>query len=361
MYRVFIICLIVIIFLSSCRKNHESTRPVSGTIVESVYASGSIKAENAYKVYSSVSGILQKVLIKEGDTVQKGQPLFVIENSTPELNKENARLLYELARDNYQSGSDKLEEYKLAIALASEKYLNDSLLFMRQKNLRDNNIGTQVEFEQRKLAMESSFNNWKSAQSRYAQAVSQLKNDLERAKINYDISRNAQRDYIILSEINGRVYDIMPEQGEIINPQLPMAIIGSANQFLLELQVDEYDIVKVRKGQLVQVSMDSYKGKIFEAKVSRILPLMNERSRSFLVETVFSKGPDKLFQNLTVEANIITGYKNEAIIIPRSFLVDDSFVLVSPGKRLKIKPGMSNYQQVEVLQGLDTATLIYKP
>ena len=52
-----------------------------------------------------------------------------------------------------------------------------------------------------------------------------------------------------------------------------MAIVGSANQFKLELEIDEFDIVKIKKGQLVLVSLDSYKGEAYEAVVQKINPI----------------------------------------------------------------------------------------
>lgn len=55
----------------------------------------------------------------------------------------------------------------------------------------------------------------------------------------------------------------------------------------------------------VLVTLDSYKGKIFDALVTRINPLMNERSESFLVEAEFIRQPETLYPNISFEANIL--------------------------------------------------------
>ncbi len=79
--------------------------------------------------------------------------------------------------------------------------------------------------------------------------------------------------------------------------------------------------------------MDSYKNEVFEARVDRIIPFMNERSRSFTVEAVFITKPTALFPNLTVEANVIIQTKNDAITIPVDYLINDSLVMLSSGEK----------------------------
>jgi multidrug efflux pump subunit AcrA (membrane-fusion protein) len=137
--------------------------------------------------------------------------------------------------------------------------------------------------------------------------------------------------------------------------------VGDANVFLLELQVDEYDIAKIREGQAVLVSMDSYKGQVFEGKVTKIYPAMNERSKSFSVEAVFVTQPPVLYPNLTAEANIVIQSKKRALTIPVNFLVNDSTVLVSKSKTRVVTTGLKDYQKVEIINGLTAADVIYKP
>ena len=60
---------------------------------------------------------------------------------------------------------------------------------------------------------------------------------------------------------------------------------------LLLETIDEYDIAKIKPGQKVFVSMDSYKGQVFEATVSKIQPIMDNRLRSFEIEAIFISKP----------------------------------------------------------------------
>jgi multidrug efflux pump subunit AcrA (membrane-fusion protein) len=157
------------------------------------------------------------------------------------------------------------------------------------------------------------------------------------------------------------VYSLIKEPGEMVSPQTPLAVIGDATLFLLEMQIDEYDIAKIKLGQTVLLTMDSYKGQMFEAKVSKIIPLMNERSKSFTVEAEFVKQPPVLYPNLTAEANIIIRSKENALIIPRSYLLNDSFVRVGKNKIKKVVTGLKDYQKVEIVNGLTFHDVIFKP
>jgi multidrug efflux pump subunit AcrA (membrane-fusion protein) len=128
--------------------------------------------------------------------------------------------------------------------------------------------------------------------------------------------------------------------------------MGSANHFKLELEIDEYDIVKIKNGQLILVSLDSYKGKVFEAMVHKINPIMNERTKTFMVEAFFSKQPDILFPNLTIEANIVISTKKNTLTLPRNLVSDDGFVTKENGEKVAVKTGLKDYNKIEILSGI---------
>ena len=347
----------------ACSKSEPGTKVRLSTITESVYASGTVKAQNQYNVFATVNGILKKTYVSEGDRVKKGDPLFLIENETSSLNTKNARLALELSAQNIRENSNRLRELEIPVNLARERLQNDSNMYVRQKNLWAKNIGTRVELEQRQLAYETSRSNYLAARSRYRQAKTQFNTEYQVAQNNLKISQETESNYTIRSETDGLVYDILKEQGELVNPQGPVAVLGRSAAFILELQVDEYDIVKIKVGQKVLITMDSYKGEIFNAEVSRIYPIMNERSRTFTVEAAFTDQPGELYPNLTLEANIIIQTKKNVLIIPREFLVDEQYVFTDPDKKERtwVKVGLMDYKFAEIQSGLDTGEVVYKP
>lgn len=267
------------LFITSCTSKQEETKPSVESITESVYGSGIIKSNNQYQVFSSVSGILIQSLVSEGSKVNKDDLLFMIQNNTALLNKENARLAAEFA--DIKANQEKLNELKLNIELAKTKMVNDSLLFIRQKKLWDEKIGSKTEFEQKEIAYKNSLTDYNSAILKLNDLQKQLDFASKQSKKNLEISNTQLNDFLIRSKIDGIVYSIFKENGEIITTQQPLAIIGNADSFVIELQIDELDIVKIKPQQKVLITMDSYKEKVFEASVSKIVPIMNERTRSF--------------------------------------------------------------------------------
>jgi HlyD family secretion protein len=98
--------------------------------------------------------------------------------------------------------------------------------------------------------------------------------------------------------------------------------------------------------------MDSYKGKTFEAVLTRILPLMNEKTKSFTAEAVFVNSPDLLYPNLTFEANILIRTKENALTVPRNYLSEDSKLYLKSGKTVNVSTGLKDYQKIEITSGL---------
>jgi multidrug efflux pump subunit AcrA (membrane-fusion protein) len=345
--------------LGSCGNNAEKTNPLVSNITESVYASGIIKTKNQYQVFPTVSGIIKTILVTENDIVKKGSPLLLISNETSRISRENASLA--ASYSDLGSNEEKLADLRNNIAFAQSRFQNDSAIFKRQQSLWEQNIGSRLDLEQKELAYKNSATALASAKMKYSDVRKQLTFNSLQSKNNLAISKKNEGDFTIRSEINGKVYSLYREPGEIVNPQTALALVGDASVFLLELQVDEYDISKIREGQSVLVSMDSYKGQVFKATVSKIYPTMNERSKSFSVEAVFLTQPPVLYPNLTAEANIVIQEKKRALTIPVNYLVNDSTVLISKNKTRVVKTGLKDYQKVEILNGLSAGDIIYKP
>jgi len=358
-YYLLIIVFLTIIFCSSCKNKTESINPTEEKITESVYASGIVKSENQYQVYSTVSGLINTIFVTEGELVKKDQPILSVTNQSSKLIAENAKLALQNAGVN--ANQDKLNELKANIDFAGIKMKNDSNLLERQRNLWKVNVGSKDQLEQRELAYKNSTATYLSAKARYNDLQRQIKFAEEQSRNNLKISNSLEGDYTIKSESDGKVYNILKEKGELVTPQSPVALIGDATNFKLELQVDEYDISKIKIGQRVLLSLDSYKGQTFEAKVVKIYPAMNERSRSFKVDANFISSPPTLFPNLTAEANIIIETKEKALIIPRNYLINDSFIINANNEKKKVVTGLKNYEKVEIISGLKKDDKILKP
>ncbi len=359
MTKLFIRMLLPLLFFASCKSKQEKIKPIAEKITESVYASGIIKSINQYNVFSTVNGVIAAIVVKEGDVVKKGDAIMRLVNTNAQLNTKNAALSadYSSASNN----AEKLHELQIATNLAKSKMNEDALLQQRQQNLWKENIGTKNELEQRQLAYKSSVTAYEAATLRYKQLQKQISFQAKQSQNNLQIASSIKNDYTIKTDADGRVYNIIMKQGEMVNTLNPVAIIGDATDFMIELQVDEFDINRIKNGQKIVLSMDSYKGEVFEATVTKINPIMNDRSKSFTVDAVFIKRPATVYPNLTCEANIVIQQKEKAITIPRSYLLAGDSVWIEPKKKQKVIVGFKDYQKVEIINGITINDFIYKP
>lgn len=346
--------------VAGCGDSRNKILPEKTTITESVYSSVTIQPDSLYLAFAAVGGILDKNLLNEGDTVIKGDPISQITNNAPNLNRENARLTLELAKQNYLGSNAVLKSLEEQIQAATLQYTNDSVNFHRQKKLWEQGIGSRAEYDNRELAFELSRNNLRLKKSAYEQTKNELETKYRQAQNNYETSSIAARDFIVESKINGTVYALHKNPGELVTSMEPVATVGSSSKFLVEMLVDEVDIVKVIPGQKALITLDAYPSKVFEAEVSKIYPKKDERSQTFKVEAIFKNAPSTLYPGLSGEGNIIIQQKKEALVIPKEYLVNDSLVETENGL-ITIEIGLQDLDRVEVISGIDASTYLLKP
>ena len=143
------------IILIGCGKKQEKQYPLREDITQSVYASGTIKSKSQYEVYSKVSGIIESILVKEGDVVAKGQTIIQLANTAQSLNYENAK----------------------------QNALFNSTLYKAAK-LKLDDIENQINFQ--------------NSQTNRSAAISAV----------------TMNDFIMKSQVNGKVYTINKQLGE---------------------------------------------------------------------------------------------------------------------------------------------------
>jgi multidrug efflux pump subunit AcrA (membrane-fusion protein) len=351
--------VLALALMMGCTGKQESIHPVERGITQSVYASGVIVSTDQYQAYAMATGVIASLAVSEGDSVVRGQLLATIRNETASLANENALLAANYAAQ--RNNAERLDEARTAVTMAALKRADDSMMAQRQRNLMRQGVGSTVEVSQRELAAATSRANHESAQLRLAQLEKQLRFSARQADVQKSISGVAVRDLQVTSDVDGRVFSILRHVGETVNAQTPIAILGSDSYFRIELQVDEADIATIRPGQKAYITMDSYRGQVFEATITKVHPMMNSRTKAFIVEAHFVKGPEKLYANLTVEANIVLQTKDKALLVPREYVTKDGHVTLSEGSTRKVKLGIQDYQMVEILSGIGVADAIVKP
>ncbi len=358
--RQYFLFIAVSLLLISCEVETETTKPSIQNISESVYASVTIVPQDLYNAYSVIPGLLDRVYVKEGDLVKKGQVLAQISTTNQQISRESAKLNMDFAKDNSNEQAATLAGIADEIRSVKEQLKLDSLNYYRQKSLWADNVGSKNELENKALKYELIQTQLDGLNKKYERTKLELDNKYKQSKFTLQQVEASLDDYTIKAKMDGRIYVLRKEEKELISTQESLAQIGKANDFIIEMLIDEVDIVKVNLGQLAYITLDAYKGQVFEAKISKIYPLKDSRTQTFKVEGHFENPPAKLFAGLSGEANIVLDEKKSAITIPLVYLKEDRMVETTTGE-VEVETGLQNINYVEIISGIDTSTVLTKP
>jgi RND family efflux transporter MFP subunit len=282
---------------------------------------GTVVAQDTARLSTRIAGFVDKVLVKEGDRVKKGQLLMVIDPKDLLAQKES--LKHQIAATEAQAWAAK-RTYERLLALKKA------------------NAVTQQQLDMAKAQYEALENAVKSLKA----ALKAIENNLKYAEI------RAPFDGIVsVKPVN---------RGDFVGP-------GS---FLMAIDKPPYEVMvflperffgKVKKGQTLTVDVN---GKTVKGRVVVVAPAVDPMSRSFMVKVSLPQNC-KVVSGQSVYVSVPETKKEKVILIPKSavfkwgdftgvYVVDKNGVIHLRFVRL----GLSFGDKVEVLAGLRPGDVI---
>lgn len=225
---------------------HEVTKPY---VEEAV---GTLKASSRTIVAAKVLATIDKIYVKAGDQVTKGQPLI------------------DLDAKEYQA---RLSQAKQGLAAAKANREDAEKEFQRAETLKKKNVVTKSEFDRAMREQQVA----QAEELRARQQVTEAEILLSYTKI------KAVR--------SGRIVDRLAEPGDIANPGTPLLVLYDATSLRLEAPVMERLAVKLKPGDELKVYVDAL-NKTFDATIDEIVPQADAPSRSFLVKASLPRSED---------------------------------------------------------------------
>jgi HlyD family secretion protein len=353
--------LFLMIFTSFACSKQEQVQVKQMDLVQGVYASGNVMPPGHYEITGKVSGIIDRILVNVGQDVEIGTPLVKLQNQPNESNLQISRNQLELARRNAQPDSDLMRQLSQQVENSWVVFKQDSIELERNRRLQADSINTQQDFERAQLRYQTSLNNYQIAVSKLHETRDRLQIELDNARNNFLAQESMTGDYTILSAINGKVYNIIPKEGELIAGNRPIMEIGAANQFETELQVDETDIVLVREGQLVYYELDAIEGAVLSGVINLIYPRINTIERTAKVIASIDPLGYPMYPGMALEANIVVNEKENVLVLPVTFVTAENEVILKDKSRKQIVTGIRDLNYVEVVSGLQEGDIILKP
>ena len=169
-------------------------------------------------------------------------------------------------------------------------------------------------------------------------------------------------DYTIVAPMDGVVLRRDGEIGEIAEAGQILFRVGVPKPLQVVAEVNEEDIPRVEIGQTALFRTDAFPERRLEGKVSEITPMGDVAAKTFRVKIAL---PDDtpLKPGMSVEANIITREKPNALLIPADALQGNAVFVVDGTRARKrdVKVGIRGIRMVEILSGLADGERVASP
>lgn len=166
-------------------------------------------------------------------------------------------------------------------------------------------------------------------------------------------ARERLDDYAIRAPFAGAVLRREAEPGDQATPSRVLFVIADQSSLRITADLDERDIARVAVGQPALIRADAFPGQTFDARVAEVTPQGDSTTRVFRVR--LSLDPETpLRAGMTVEANIISGEREDALLAPASAVRDGVAFVVARNRvqRREVQVGASGEARVEILEGL---------
>lgn len=353
------LALLILGSLGSCQEDKKGFKVKKGTLIESVYSSVVVEPDELYRVNALNSGYIDELLVDVGDSVFPNDVLFVVRDIQSNSNASNARLALNIARSNYNGEFNLLKDLKIEMNDALLQMQTDSINHSKNKELHSKGLLNDTELAQSELVFSAAKTRYILLKNQLERTEGDLKNALNQAQNNYVSSLSRSNDALVRNRLAGVVYDLFKETGEFVSVQEPVMIVGSSEKFILRMKIDEVDITKVALGQEIIVSLEAYKNQVFKGVVSHVSPKLDAQTQTFEVEGTFTESPTKLFMGLSGEGNIVINKRENVVVIPLEYLIDNKYVLTENGRK-RVKTGARSLSRVEIISGLKAGTQIFK-
>jgi multidrug efflux pump subunit AcrA (membrane-fusion protein) len=346
--------MFIVLAMAGCKPNYNTIKPLRKNITQAVYASGKLYPQERRMLASKTGGYVQRIYVKAGDTIAAGMPLLAIRSEIPDLNIRNAQTNMNLANNNQGNNSVAIQAAREDIKLAQSKYSLDSANAIRFQNLFQQNATSKILLDQAKTQAEISKQNLQKARLVSQNLGQKFDADYQNAKNIYATQKAIKDDFVLYADFSMRIYDIRIKTGELITPAMPLIEAGQANNFEVELAIDENDLGLVRIGQEVVFELNSMKNTFLKGKLLQVYPSINPLNKTAkIIASIQNDTNIQFFSGMSIEANIIVAEKKNTLVVPRTFVFDNEFVKNKDRQKIKFQKGLEDLEFIEVLGGLD--------
>ncbi|WP_342806020.1 efflux RND transporter periplasmic adaptor subunit [Alteromonas sp. M12] len=361
----YLILLVVIVVLGAWMMVHKLQGPElavyriqSQPLVQTVVATGRVTSGSRAQVGAQISGVIAERFVREGDEVLAGDVLAVLQDNEQLARVGEAKAALAELRESSKPQAD------VTLKRAEARYEQFRREAQRRRDLLERKLIAHEAVEQ---AVEQ------ETEARAALEQAKLAAEMLTAGYPSDVAaaerlaaaRAALEKTIVRAQVSGTVLTRNAEPGDVVQPGRVLFEIARAGQTELLVPVDERNLSALRLGQPALCVTDAYPDSPFAATLSFISPAVDPQRGSVDIRLQLAAIPDFLRQDMTVTANIETGRRESALVVPNDVLDDingsSAYVWkVTNGRlqRAKVTLGLRGMGRTEITSGLANDDLI---
>ncbi len=332
----------------------QTGKVIREDLTSTVTASGEIKPRNYIDLGAEFAGQLTSILVKEGDTVKKGQLVARIDETQSDADVQAQRAALNSAEadaaaseEGYKAGEENITVLQATLDKTkadTDRYQED---YKRGQALFKQGLIAKQDFEQREAAWQAQLAAVQEAESRIVQAraqMAQLKAQLasSQRKIAQNQANLTRYDDIlkkhnVIAPIDGLVTYLPVRQGEEVVPGIQSSsgstimTIADMSIVTAEVNVDESDIVNIKLDQRAEISVDAIPNRTFTGHVISIgntailrstglaasqSNTSSQEAKDFKVVVAMDNPPDEIRPGLSCSAKITTATRKNVLGIP---------------------------------------------
>ena len=341
-----------------------------GRIRENIGLTTKVSEKEVVNITSSIEkGIVERIYVKTGDFVQKGQKLIELRKEELVNTCKKEELNLEQAKEKQAQLAD-IPAHPEVLEKVAEIQKSEWNLKQAEKSLEDEKelFNKQAiayrDVEKQDLEVREQVMNLERLLREKEQLLKKLcdqkkEADLEIPSLTQRISDLTEqiKNCVVVSPISGIVRKHAVEKNNKVEYGTLLLSIGDQSELIARGSLKESNFFLIKEGQKVELASDAL-GKVFSGRVLKVIPATaSKEEKETGWEVIFSiENPEGLRIGMELSAQvIIKENETEAIVIPPEALYEEDAVLVVQDGRLKKKElyiGEQTTDQIEVIEGL---------
>lgn len=300
-----------------------------GEVVSTLSLTGPISGTDSADVVSNLHAEVLEIRVKEGDRVEEGQVLAVLDRTDAQKEVDIAQNSYELAVSEY---NENIRDTRNGYEKAVQDYNTAKLNYDRNKVLFESGAVSSAEFEAVNNALNDARREMEGYTVENGQAVPDKSYELkvQSAQFELDQKKKDLEETEVKSPIAGTVVRVNSKVGQFADKpedEKPMFVVENLDQLEMELQVSEYSVGDVSVGLPVEITADILDGRTVRGTVSSISPTGEEKAGSGSTErvvptTVTIDDPESgLIAGITARATVVTERAEDVFKVPSSAIL----------------------------------------